>query len=372
MTRSHRPCWGQHLSPITLLCAVLGCLAVPALRAQSPAPKGDAPADRAAALVDKSLARDDANVAAGEIWIAVAHALPPLEKTLVDYAEKRDCFSCHNQTIPLVALRIARSRGFTVDEDAFDGAVALTLGDLETALEDYQRGRGQPGGATRAGYALLALETGKHQPDETTAAVAEFLLKVDRNKDHWTTTAARVPMEASHFTTTALALRGLEAFAPKGRSDALKNRVNQARSWLSKSKPTDTEDRVFRLWGLKYSGARPDEIQAAVKDLLVTQRSDGGWAQIEELASDAYATGSALVAVHEAGGLSTDDRAYRRGVAFLLRSQKTDGTWFVASRSKPFQPYFESGFPYGKDQFIAVAASAWATAALALALPPSR
>ena len=42
----------------------------------------------------------------------------------------------------------------------------------------------------------------------------------------------------------------------------------------------------------------------------------------------------------------------------------------MASRSKPFQLYFESGFPYGKDQFIAVAASGWAAAALALALPP--
>ena len=64
------------------------------------------------------------------------------------------------------------------------------------------------------------------------------------------------------------------------------------------------------------------------------------------------------MALHEAGGLGTDDPAYRRGLAFLLGSQKADGTWFVASRSKPFQPYFESGFPYGKNQFIAVAASA--------------
>ncbi len=41
----------------------------------------------------------------------------------------------------------------------------------------------------------------------------------------------------------------------------------------------------------------------------------------------------------------------------------------MASRSQPFQLYFESGFPYGKNQFIAVTATGWATAALALALP---
>ena len=41
----------------------------------------------------------------------------------------------------------------------------------------------------------------------------------------------------------------------------------------------------------------------------------------------------------------------------------------MKSRSKPFQPYYESGFPHGKDQFISISASGWATAALALACP---
>jgi hypothetical protein len=40
----------------------------------------------------------------------------------------------------------------------------------------------------------------------------------------------------------------------------------------------------------------------------------------------------------------------------------------VKSRSKPFQPYYESGFPYEKDQFISAAASGWATTAIAFAV----
>jgi squalene cyclase len=150
----------------------------------------------------------------------------------------------------------------------------------------------------------------------------------------------------------------------------VKERIGKARTWLAKSRPADTEDSVFRLWGLNYAAAQIEVTKVAAKELLAAQRADGGWAQIDALPSDAYATGSALVALHEAGGLPTDDPAYRSAVAFLLRTQKDDGTWFVASRSRPFQPYFESGFPYGKDQFIAVAASGWAAAALALALPP--
>ncbi len=67
--------------------------------------------------------------------------------------------------------------------------------------------------------------------------------------------------------------------------------------------------------------------------------------------------------------MPADDPSYRRGLAFLIRTQEADGSWHVTSRSKPFQTYFESGFPHGKDQFISIAATAWATAALVLGLP---
>ena len=300
---------------------------------------------------------------------AVARAVMPLQKSLVVYAEKRDCFSCHHQAVSLVALKIARSRGFKIDEDAVQGAVDLTLDDLESALVPYRKGQGQPGGVTRAAYALWTLEEGGHPPDEITAAVAGYLLKVNPGRDHWPTSSRRPPIEASHYTSTALALRALSYYGAKGQADLAKDRTRRARAWLAGSKPADTEDRVFRLWGLKYADATPAELQSATADLLSAQRADGGWAQTDKLESDAYATGSALVALRQAGRLATDDPAYRRGIAFLLRTQKPDGTWFVASRSNPFQPYFESGFPYGKNQFIAVAASGWAAAALALSLP---
>ena len=64
-------------------------------------------------------------------------------------------------------------------------------------------------------------------------------------------------------------------------------------------------------------------------------------------------------------------RPPRRGQspATVARYQRPDGSWHVRSRSKPFQTYFESGFPHGKDQFISMAATGWATTALALACP---
>lgn len=82
------------------------------------------------------------------------------------------------------------------------------------------------------------------------------------------------------------------------------------------------------------------------------------------MASDAYATGQALVALREAGTMAVTDPAYRRGVEYLLSTQLEDGSWYVRSRAIPFQPYFESGFPHGLDQWISAAATNWATRAL--------
>ena len=108
-------------------------------------------------------------------------------------------------------------------------------------------------------------------------------------------------------------------------------------------------------------------IRTRARDLLIEQRPDGGWAQLASLSSDAYATGQSLVALREAGALAPADVAYRRGVQFLPSSQLADGSWFVKSRAMKIQPYFESGFPYGHDQWISHAGTAWASMGLASA-----
>jgi hypothetical protein len=80
--------------------------------------------------------------------------------------------------------------------------------------------------------------------------------------------------------------------------------------------------------------------------------------------SDAYATGQALAAISIARPALVNSESYRRGVASLMRSREADGSWHVRSRAFGFQPYFESGFPHGHDQWISVAATAWAAMAL--------
>ena len=56
------------------------------------------------------------------------------------------------------------------------------------------------------------------------------------------------------------------------------------------------------------------------------------------------------------------------GLSEEQRTQLEDGTWFVRTRAFGFQPYFETGFPHGRSQFISTVATAWASAALTYTL----
>ena len=102
---------------------------------------------------------------------------------------------------------------------------------------------------------------------------------------------------------------------------------------------------------------------------LGSQAPDGYW--WAELESNVTMAAEHLLLEHFLGIRGLEGDRWPKIVRYLLSLQQPDGSWHVVSRSKPFQPYFESGFPHGKDQFISMAASAWSTAALILACPPA-
>ena len=301
--------------------------------------------------------------------VALVRGLELIQKSAGEYTKHRQCFSCHHQALPILAMTTAKAHGFEIDEKELQRQLKFTADFLAKNRANYEKGKGQGGQVDTAGYALLALAAGGWKADETTAAVTEYLLQRDKERDHWQVTSQRPPTEASSLTTTFLAWRGLAHFGPPAKQKDMDARFDKARAWLVKAAAKDTEDRVFRLQALKAAAADVKVVQQAADELLKSQRADGGWGQTAKLDSDAYATGTALVALHQAGGLPVDDPAYRRGVQFLLNTQKPDGSWFVHSRSQPFQLYFESGFPHGKDQFISISASSWAAIALALTQP---
>lgn len=317
------------------------------------------------------LPADEPGPSTEAIRAAVVKALPLLEAGAKGSLEKRkQCFTCHNQGLAIMALTTARSRGIDVDGEHLQAQLKFIAEFLGKNKTRYLEGKGQGGQIDTAGYALWTLDLGGWKPDETTAAVTEYFLIHQNSSDHYQpTTSKRPPSEKSHFTSSYVALRGLKRFGTDTQRERIQQRIAQVRAWLLQAKPEDTEDTVFRLRALQIAEAPDEDIRRAQDDLLQLQRDDGGWGQLPDMASDPYATGTALVALHQAGNVATDDPAYRRGLSFLLRTQLEDGSWHVQTRSVPIQTYFESGYPHGADQFISSSAAGWSTTALALALP---
>ena len=76
-----------------------------------------------------------------------------------------------------------------------------------------------------------------------------------------------------------------------------------------------------------------------------------------------------MAALAESGAMKPTDPVYQKGIRFLLGTQLEDGSWYVRTRAIAIQPYFDSEFPHGLNQFISAAATNWATMALAHTQP---
>jgi ankyrin repeat protein len=302
---------------------------------------------------------------------AVQLALERLQAAGPAITEQSGCVSCHNQSVPGMAMAMARSRGVKLDPEVAAHSALVT----EQAMHKYRD-------ATLTGdtvanvafvpYGLLERsEVGRPVTIDTDAMIVALASRQAVDGSWQPVNEIRPPINGSAVVATALAVRALDAFSPRVHRPEMNRRVARGREFLQKSIPDDTQDHAFKLLGLLWSGAPARELPRAKAALLALQRADGGWGQQPAMAPDAYATGQALYALH-AAGVDTNAAEYRDGVDYLLRTQLQDGTWFVRTRSFPVQRYFETGFPHGPHQFISTAATGWATLALAYTLGERR
>jgi ankyrin repeat protein len=372
----------------------------------------------ARALRDRGAAPVAADVAASTNTPrnAAAASLPLLQHSMQVFASRTGCVSCHQEGLGRVVTGLARERGFPIDAEfaqTQNKRVLQFLADrrpvISKAAEDptvlKNLSEDAIGELTPiTGYLLNGLAAHDQPADEMLAAESVVLARQQTPDGDWTFAVPRVPMQSSRFTMTALALRAMRVYAPKDRAQESARRIIRAKRWLLTAPAQTTEDKAMRLLGLKWAGvvtpaeagagypqrrrelgaeARRrewvprreqgvEERQEAIQALRAAQRPDGGWAQLDSLQSDAYATGQVLFALNQAGEIPVTDPAYRRGVAFLLRTQDDDGSWFVNKRALPLNDYFDAGFPHGQSQFSSFNATCWATMALLLAVEPAK
>ncbi len=297
---------------------------------------------------------------------AVRKSLKLLETQSGVFVRTAGCNSCHSQDLPSAVNGLARDFGLNVTK-AFP-QLPLTMMPPAEQVMDFNV-------VSPTSVAWELFDAGmNHEPgDHVTDAIVRFILASQSAEGDWSNPEGRrPPMNSGQFQSAALAIFAMKHYAPEAEKVNCERGIARAVAGLEKATPVRNQDHAFRLLGLGWGGASPSVIRREAKALAAMQRADGGWSQLPAMASDAYATGQALFALGSAGKMMVSDPAFRKGIAYLLGSQAVDGSWRVKSRAIWFQPYFDSGFPYGQDQFISSAGTAWAALALTLATEPDK
>jgi len=325
---------------------------------------------------------------ANSVESATRRGLGRVKQAASDWQGNQTCFSCHHQTLPMLAALEAERVGFPLDKAWLKSQADTAHQYFEERIGNLDEGEHVPGGAATTGFGFWALSLDQRPSDKTTTAMVTYLLQIqgvarlrDRKGDspppleardgHWQASCRRAPMQASLIGDTVLVLMGLEKYATPEQRSRVSEARTKAEQWLAQAPLRDQQDRLWRLWGLHHLGGTESLKESTIAAIFAAQRDDGGWAETKDRQSDAYSTGQTLFMLLKTG-TAADHPAIIRARDYLLKSQHTDGSWLAESHVKfKAQPYFENGDPHGEHQFLSTAATAWATAGLAQLLPSS-
>jgi N-acyl-D-amino-acid deacylase len=320
-----------------------------------------------------------------DVESATRRGLSRLTQAASDWQTHKTCFSCHHQTLPMLAAVEAGRVGFPVDKAWLKSQADTTLAYFEDRIETMDAGEHVPGGAATAGFGFWALQLDQRPSDKTTTSMVSYLLQIQgvsrlrEDKEgqppsgtrdgYWQASCRRAPMQGSRIGDTVLALMGLKQYAApeqKARAEAARA---EADLWLAKAPVRDQQDRLWVLWGLHHLVGDEERKKATRADIFAAQHGDGGWSETLERPSDTYSTGQTLFMLLKTG-TAVDHPAVTRARDYLLKTQHADGSWLAESHVKfKAQPYFENGDPHGVHQFLSTAATAWAVSGLVQMLP---
>ncbi len=314
-----------------------------------------------------------------------------LKASTVTWSNRPKCFSCHHSSLAQLGFSVMKEAGIVGDTSflgAVDQGIARYLKHTDEKATAFIAAAKKPNGLVGfadpmervmpepihgTGYLLFGMAAAKYPRDVLSDNQARYLAYRQREDGRWPLLENRAPMESSELTATALGIHAMASFGPSDVDPA--KRIAKARAFLLSARPRTNEDFAFRLLGLRWSetsgsAQEKKERQGAIDALVAEQLDDGSFAQLPGMPGDSYATGQAVYALYEGGGVPANDPACTRAVHQLLRAQRLDGSWFVKKRAGQEQVFVDSGFPYEKDGFISYMGTMWASIALSTWLSP--
>jgi squalene-hopene/tetraprenyl-beta-curcumene cyclase len=273
-----------------------------------------------------------------------------LDSAALDWWKQQNCFSCHSTYVYLYARPMisANVRAHRDIRQALEQIVSKTW------VEDKPRWDTEIVTAAAALAYNDMLTTKKLHPLTKTAL--DRMWTVQRKDGGWNWIKCNwPPMEYDdHYGVTLAALA--VGVAPEGyaRTDAAQQGLNRIRSYLKAHPPQNLHHQAMLLWVATHLDGfvSPDERKETMKHLLAKQLPDGGWSaaslghwnkRADKLpqdltTSDGYGTGFTIFVLRR-GGMSAEEPALRKGIAWLKANQRESGRWFTRSLNKDNKHY---------------------------------
>ncbi len=306
---------------------------------------------------------------------AIDRGLAFLAKDAMAWREQYKCVSCHHASLVVWAMHEGQLRGHAVD-DALLAELTAWIAESGDGKTGVPRPEGVPEAFnTKALYFAQGLIADPKPNDVTRQGLARFwtTLEADQTASgKWAAWPETRPpfFGPSDESMTVLAALVLLPAAAAG-DEAAGAAHDEALHWLDRTASDDDPQSVaMRLVLWQRMGHPAYELAPLAARIRVRQNADGGWSQTADMASDAWATGQALYALaHTADSANVE--AIQRGQAFLVATQRVDGSWPMTSR--PTTPGGE-----GSKNLVPIVGggSAWAViglrAASSLRLDPTQ
>jgi len=314
------------------------------------------------ALLPGAVSAEDHSQVPNDAATAIDRGLVFLAKDAVAWKQEHGCASCHHAALVVWSMREAKRRGHAVDD--------VVLTDLTHWLAQSGDGRvGLPRPASapkafnsKALYFAFALGTDP-EPDSVSQSGLKLLLetvKSDQTENgSWSSWPETRPPIFGNSDESLTAFATLALLPAASADESARIARDKGLGWLTKTKTDDDPQSIaMRLVLWRRMEFPADQSQPLVERIKGRQNADGGWSQANDMSSDAWATGQALYALAHAG-LKADDPVIARGHAFLIKTQRDDGSWLMTSR--PIKPGGE-----GSTSLVPItgAGSAWAVLGL--------
>jgi Squalene-hopene cyclase C-terminal domain len=305
---------------------------------------------------------------------AIAGALNFLQMDAEKWRQEKSCSTCHHGTMTIWVQLEAKRSGFAVPTEKLDENVRWVK---EQILERVDLPRDtRPGWSMVNTSAMYLALTARAVPMQDSISAADLnritnhLLRHQEENGSWMWSSAPPknvppPFFESDEVATRLACIVLahQASPQSDDSAAIQKSLALATSWLEQLQPAETtQAEVLRLIMTMQSSLAIEEKQKRIDRLLALQNADGGWAQIKNNRSDAYATGQVLYALSLAG-VKSQSSSIQNAVAYLVSTQSESGAWPMTKRTHSGETPSQNLIP------ITYFGSSWATLGLIRCLP---